>query len=105
VVEALNVAVTEAAALIVTEQAPAPVHAPLQPAKVAPLPGVAINVTTVPLAKFAVHVVPQLMPDGLLVTVPLPVPASVTVNGVGIVPVTCIGTGAELLGALLVSPS
>jgi len=78
--EVLNVAVSEAAALIVTEQAPVPVQGPLQPAKVDPLSGVSVNVTIVPLAKFAVQVVPQLIPVGLLVTVPVPVPASVTVR-------------------------
>jgi hypothetical protein len=38
----------------------------------------AVNVTVVPPSKYAAHVLPQLMPDGLLVIVP-PVP-----------PVTCV---------------
>jgi hypothetical protein len=40
----------------------------------------AVNVSCVPLAKFAEQVVGQLIPDGALVTVPVPVPASLTVN-------------------------
>jgi hypothetical protein len=46
----LNVAVTARAAVIDTVQAPVPEHAPLQPAKLAPLPAAAVSVTEVPLA-------------------------------------------------------
>lgn len=46
---ALNVAVTALAAFMVTTQEPAPVQAPDQPAKVAPLVARAVRVTTVPL--------------------------------------------------------
>ena len=46
-----KVAVTERAADIDTAQVMAvPVHAPLQPAKVEPAAGVAVNVTVVPTA-------------------------------------------------------
>jgi hypothetical protein len=45
----LNVAVTERAAVIDTVQVPVPLHAPLQPANVAPLAAVAVSVTDVPL--------------------------------------------------------
>ena len=43
---------------------------PLQPAKVEPAEAVAIKVTRVPLLKVAEQVLPQLMPVGVLVTVP-----------------------------------
>jgi hypothetical protein len=80
VTDVLNVAVTDFAALIVTLQVPVPVHAPLQPAKVEPEPTAWVRVTTVPLLKFVLQVPGQLMPTGLLVTVPVPVPASLTVK-------------------------
>src|SRR5688572_20675752 len=58
-----------------------PLHPlPLQPPNVDPGDGVAVNVTVVPLMKAELQVVPQLMPDGLLVTVPSPTPALVTVR-------------------------
>jgi len=76
----LKVAVTALAALMVTEHVPVPVQAPDQLAKVEPVPAAAVNVTTVPLEKLALQVAPQLIPAGLLVTVPVPVPAFVTVN-------------------------
>src|SRR5439155_1206969 len=53
---------------------------PLQPVKVEPPAGAAVSVTAVPLAKLAAQVAPQVMPAGELVTVPLPVPAGVTVR-------------------------
>lgn len=75
-VEILNVAVTDSADVIVTTQLPVPLQAPLQPANTDPLVGTSVSVTTVPLAKFAVQVCVQLIPAGLLVTVPVPVPAA-----------------------------
>ena len=69
------------AALRVTTHVPVPEHAPpLQPEKVEPAAGVAVSVTAVPLANGAAHVVPQEMPAGVLVTVPLPAPVFETVN-------------------------
>jgi len=77
----INVAVTDWAAFIVTTQLPVPVHpAPLQPVNTEPPAGVAVNVTEVPLANDAVHVAPQLIPAGLLVTVPPLLPVLVTVR-------------------------
>jgi hypothetical protein len=77
----INVAATDCVALIVTTQVPVPLHpAPLQPVNVEPLNAVAVKVTDVPLANEALQVAPQVMPDGLLVTVPLPFPADVTVK-------------------------
>ena len=51
----VNVAVTDLATLIVTVQAPDPLHAPPQPAKDAVASGVAVRSTTVPLSKLAEH--------------------------------------------------
>ena len=77
----MKVAVTVVAAESVTTQVPVPEQPPpLQPVKVEPAAGVAVNVTAVPLAKLAEQVAPQLIPTGALVTVPLPVPALLTVS-------------------------
>jgi len=65
-------------AVIVTLPVEQPV--PDQPAKVEPEAGVAVKVTAVPVLKVAEQVLPQLIPVGELVTVPLPVPAFVKVN-------------------------
>src|SRR5207245_4003234 len=76
-----KVAVTAVGAEIVTVQAAVPEQPPpLQPAKVEPAAGVAVSVTAVPLVKLAEQVTPQLIPTGALVTVPLPVPALLTVS-------------------------
>jgi len=66
---------------MVTEQEPVPEQAPLQPANAEPEPGVAASVTAAPLRKPAVQVPElQLMPVGLLLTIPLPFPATLTVS-------------------------
>jgi hypothetical protein len=80
VVLGANVAVTLVAAVTVTTQVPVPEHGVPQPVKVEPVAGAAVKVTCVPLAKLAEHVAPQLIPAGALVTVPVPVPAFVTVK-------------------------
>jgi hypothetical protein len=51
-----------------------------QPAKNPPLAATAVSLTIVPAAKAAVHVEGQEMPAGLLVTVPVEVPANLTVS-------------------------
>jgi len=76
-----KLAVTVVAAPSVTEQVPVPAQPPpLQPVKVEPAAGAAVSVTAVPLANEAEHVVPQEMPAGALVTVPLPAPLRLTVS-------------------------
>jgi hypothetical protein len=76
--ELLNVAVQPMLPVIVT--VPAVVQLPDQPPNVEPETGVAVNVTAVPLLRTVVQVLPQLIVPGLLLTVPLPVPARVTVS-------------------------
>lgn len=53
-------------------------HAPDHPSKVLPDAAVAVSTTAVPLEKLAVQVPGQLIPAGLLVTVPVPEPALFT---------------------------
>lgn len=74
----LNVAVADAVADAIMLHVPVPLQAPDQPANVDPEFGVAVSVTAVPAAKLALQVCPQLMPEGVLVTVPAPVPAATT---------------------------
>ena len=56
-------------------QVPVPVQAPVQPVKTELASCFAVSVTDVPLAKLAIHAVPQIIPDGVLVTAPPPAPA------------------------------
>jgi hypothetical protein len=74
----LKLAETERAAAMVTEQAPVPVQAPDQPAKVDPEVGVAVSVTTELAANEAEQVFPQEMPAGEEETDPEPEPERVT---------------------------
>jgi hypothetical protein len=74
-----KLALTVMAALIVTLQLPVPEQAPPQPKKLLPVLAVSVRVTEVLAGKFAEQEeVEQLIPAGLLVTVPLP--AMVTVS-------------------------
>src|SRR6266498_3361479 len=76
---ALKVAVTSAVAA--TEHvAVVPVQAPLHPAKPNPVAGLAVKVTCGTFVNVPEHVPGQLIPAGLLVTVPVPAPARFTVN-------------------------
>ena len=77
---AVKLAVTLCAWLMLVRQLPVPVQAPLQPLKMLPAAGVALSVTLVPLASLALHVAPQLMPAGLLLIVPEPVPDLATLS-------------------------
>jgi hypothetical protein len=80
VAAALKFADTVVSPLIVTLQEPVPLHAPDQPANVEADPGASVSVTTVPAGNVAWHVEPQLMPAGLLLTAPAPVPELCTVS-------------------------
>ena len=72
---------TDRAAVIDTVQVLlVPEQDPLQPAKDEPLAAAAVSVTEVPEPKLAEQVEPQLIPAGLLETVPLPVPVLLTVS-------------------------
>jgi hypothetical protein len=53
---------------------------PLQPLNVEPAAGVAVRVTAVPLGNVAEHAVPQEIPAGELVTVPVPAPVVLIVS-------------------------
>ncbi len=76
-----NVAVTLLFASMVTlHVVPLTVLQPDQLAKLQPCAGVAVSVTAVPCWNGAEHVAPQLIPAGLLVTVPEPLLFTVSVR-------------------------
>jgi hypothetical protein len=54
---------------------------PDQPPKVDPLTAAAVSVTVLPVLKEAVQLLPQLIPAGLLVTVPVPAPVLLILIG------------------------
>jgi hypothetical protein len=72
----LKTAVQDRLPFMVTDPALQPL--PLQPEKMEPPAGIALRATTVPLVYDSEQSPPQLIPAGLLVTVPLPVPVLVT---------------------------
>ena len=75
----LKFAVTVVPADNVTEQEPVPEQPPpLQPVKVEPAADAAVRLTTP--EKLPEHEVPQVIPAGALVTVPLPVPVLTTAS-------------------------
>ena len=59
-----------------------PEHAPLQPENVKPFAGAAVNVTVVPLTNVWLHPLEplQLMPDGLELTLPVPLNVTCSVS-------------------------
>jgi len=63
---------------------------PVQPTNVLEASGAAVSVTEVPTSYFCEQLVPQLMPVGAEVTVPVPLPPGVTVT------VNCIFANAAL---------
>jgi hypothetical protein len=80
-VAALKTAVMVRLDEIVVLHVPVPLQPPpLQPAKTDPEAAVAVRVTVVPFSNDREHVDPQLIPLGLLVTVPAPVPVFLIVR-------------------------
>jgi hypothetical protein len=79
----VKVAVAERAWLMVTVHVLVPVHAPVQPAKREPVPGVAVRVTFVPYAKLLEQALPHEIASGLEVTLPDPFPPARTVSNSG----------------------
>src|SRR5438093_7070742 len=77
----VKMVVTLGACVMLTMQDAVPLHpSPLQLSNVESLAATAVSVTLVPELNGALHVLPQLIPTGILVTVPLPVPAFTTVR-------------------------
>jgi hypothetical protein len=85
-----------------------PVHAPDQLEKTLPVAGVSLRVTTEPAAKFAEQVavvaVEQLIPAGVLVTVPVPPPASVTVSPKPVVKLSVMLVAAVMVTTQVLVP-
>jgi len=74
-----NAAVSAVAEVMVTVQGPVPAQfSPLQPVKVEPFAGVALRMTEVPLGNVPEQLDPQMIPSGVLMTVPLPAPIFAT---------------------------
>jgi len=76
---ATKVAPTVAAAGITMTQAEPPEQAPFQPVKLDPTPPFAPNATALPSGNVAEQIVPQLIPAGLVRTVPSPVTVTFSV--------------------------
>jgi hypothetical protein len=57
-----------------------PLQSPVHPLNDEFAPAVSVSITCIPLAKVALHVVPQLMPAGLLLIVPPPAPAALMLS-------------------------
>src|SRR6266508_1477570 len=63
----------------------------LQPEKLEPAPALAVSFTETLEEKLAEQVVPQLTPDGLLVTVPEPLPALAVTSAFGALALAQLG--------------
>jgi hypothetical protein len=79
----LNVAVADVAEVTSTVHVDVPLQAPDHPANAEPDLGAAVSFTDVPVRILVEQVVPQLIPEGLLVTVPAPVPVLCTTSRTG----------------------
>jgi hypothetical protein len=74
-----KIAVTEVAVLPLSVHGSFPWQPPLHPVNVEPMSGMAVRVTTLPLGNDSLQSMPQAIPGGELITLPLPVPALLTV--------------------------
>src|SRR5512138_3826361 len=82
---AVNSACTVVSAPMVTKHSPIPLHPPpVQPLNCELGAATALIETVVPSAKRPLQSGPQLIPDGMLWILPLPVPAWVMVNTVSV---------------------
>jgi hypothetical protein len=75
----LKVATADVFVATVTVHVLSPLHAPPHPMNIELLLGEAASTTSVPTLKLAPHVGWQLMPEGVLLMVPAPVPVGCTV--------------------------
>ena len=76
----VNPAWTSLASFIETVHAPVPEQAPDHPLNIEFASAVALRLTEIPSMKACEHEVPQLMPAGELVAVPLPDPVLLTLR-------------------------
>jgi hypothetical protein len=93
----VNVAMQLRAADMVTApsvQSPSPV----QPPKIEPAPGAAASVTTWPETNEALHVLPQVIADGVVVTMPVPLPV-LMIDSVNV----CVNVAVQLRAADMVT--
>ena len=96
---ATNVAPTRVASLIETLHVPVPLHAPSQPVKFDPVLAAAVSVTALPDACVITRSQAQVIPVGVLVTVPARGPLVVTISAG-----SAAGAGVAALDAADSSP-
>lgn len=83
----------------VTVQTPVPEQSPLHPTNAEPDAAAAFNATDVTSSNWAEQVVPQLMPPGVDVTVPLPLPSLlivIVITGLSVMTRAMGGPGASV---------